>query len=317
MSDTPLHVVLGAGPAGTALSAELARRHERVRHVSRGDMSQTDPPVETFRCDVSTPDAATRATEGAAVIYNTLHAPYHLQAEALPALTESVLAAAARHGARLVALGTLYPYGPADGKAITEATPWAATSRKGQLRAALDRRCLKAHGQGEVRVAIGRAADFFGPGVFNSTLGVTFFPGALSGGPVLGIGDITLPHSYSYIRDVARGLAELGHRPSGDGRVWHLPTQPAISTATLHLMVEEITGRALTVDLLEKPVPYGPFDEQFMAEYTELFYQHQIPQNMDSAQFEDFFGITPTPWSEALGETLEWYEGILTGGQQR
>src|SRR5690625_1847665 len=209
MSALPLHVVLGAGPAGTALAAELARRHVRVRHVSRGDIPEHDASVEPFRGDVSDPEAAIDATEGAAVIYNALNVPYHLQVQTLPTLKESVLAAAFRHDARLVVLGTLYPYGLADGEAITEETPWEATSRKGRLRAELDRRYLEAHRQGDVRVSIGSSADFFGPGVFNSSLGSTFFPGVVSGEPVLGMGDITLPHSYTFIRDVALGLAEL------------------------------------------------------------------------------------------------------------
>lgn len=258
MTTTPLHVVLGAGPAGTALAAELARRGARVRHVSCGRIPEHTEPVETLHCDVSVPEAATAATEGAEVIYNALNVPYHLQTETLPGLTESVLAAAAAHRARLVVLGTLYPYGEADGHTITESTPWAATSRKGRLRAALDRRYLEAHRAGAARVSIGRSADFFGPGVVNSTLGGAFFPGAVSGRPVLGLGDLSLPHSYTYVRDVARGLATLGHDPRADGRVWHLPTHPALATLEVHRMVEEIIGRPLTVERLDEPVPTGP-----------------------------------------------------------
>lgn len=315
MSVRPLHVVLGAGPAGTALTAELARRQVRVRQVSRGEIPEHDGSVERLRRDVSGPRDAIAATEGAAVIYNALNVPYHLQVDTLPNLTQSVLAAAAHHQARLVVLGTLYPYGDADGDAISEETPWAATSRKGRLRADLDRRYLEAHRRGDVGVAIGRSADFFGPGVVNSSLGGAFFPGALSGRPVLGIGDITVPHSYTYILDVARGLASLGSAPIGDGQVWHLPTQPAVPTTVVHQMVEEITGLPLTVDRLDAPAPYGPFDEQFMDEYRELFYQHQIPQNMISSRFERTFGVLPTPWRQALGETVEWYEHALTGGR--
>jgi nucleoside-diphosphate-sugar epimerase len=158
---------------------------------------------------------------------------------------------------------------------------------------------------------MGRAADFFGPGVLNSTLGGAFFPAILTGQPALAMGNIDLPHSYSHIADVARGLAALGETSRGDGRVWHLPTVPAVSTAAIHRMVETLAGHAFDVDLLTEPKPYGPFDQQFMNEYAEMFYQHLIPQNMVSTAFEDAFGLHPTPLREALGTTLDWYRKIM------
>lgn len=311
MNTTPLHVVLGAGPAGTAVAAELAQRDLPVRHVSRSEIPLTDKRIERVTADLSTPEAAIAATEGASVVYHAVNVPYHLQTEVLPGITTSILIAAARHGARLVVLDTLYPYGEADGEAITEQTPWAATSCKGRLRAELDRQYLAAHRNGDVSVALGRAADFFGPGVLSSTLGGAFFPGAITGGKVLGLGDLALPHSYTYIGDVARGLVALGTDPRGDGRVWHLPTNPALSTLEVHRHVEALIGRELDVDILTELAAYGPFDEQFIGEYREMFYQHLIPQNMVSADFEATFGLRPTPWREALQATLDWYRAAF------
>ena len=164
---------------------------------------------------------------------------------------------------------------------------------------------------------LGRSADFFGPGVINSTLGGAFFPGALTGTPALGLGDLTLPHSYTYIRDVARGLVTLGTDDRGDGRVWHLPTNPAVSTDTVHEIVEEITGQPLVVEVMTEPVAHGPFDAQFMAEYAEMFYQHRIAQNMVSTDFESTFGVHPTPLREALAATLAWYTAALAQGGRR
>jgi len=307
MNDTAVHVVLGAGPAGTAIAAELAGRGLRVRHVDRRAIPAAADGIETVQADLSTPEATIAATEGATTIYHAVNVAYHLQVDLLPGIGESIIAAAREHRAKLVVLDTLYPYGTADGDAITEATAWNATSRKGRLRADLDRRYLEAHAAGDVRVALGRAADFFGPGVVLSTLGGAFFPGALTGEPAVGFGDLDLPHSYSFIKDVARGLAILGTDERAEGRVWHLPTNPALSTSQVHHLVAELTGRPVNVHLLEEPRAYGPFDEQFMAEYAEMFYQHQIPQNMVSTDFERTFGVHPTPMREALAQTVDWY----------
>lgn len=301
------HTVLGSGPAGTALAGELVRRGHSVRLVDRKADGPGLAGVERFAADVSTAEGARAAVAGADVVYHCVNVAYHLQVEVMPRVQEAVLAAAEAVGARLVVLDTLYPYGETGGAVMTEETPWKATSRKGRMRAELDEKYLSAHRAGRVRVALGRSADFVGPGVLNSTLGATVFPGALTGGEVLGFGDTDLPHSYTGIDDVAAGLATLGEHPEGDGRVWHLPTAPAVSTREIHKMIEERVGRPLNVVVLPQPRPVGPFDEQFMAEYAEMFYQHTEPQIMDSSAFEQAFGVAPTPLDRTLDATLAWY----------
>ncbi|RPK39509.1 hypothetical protein EES39_26820 [Streptomyces sp. ADI92-24] len=150
-----------------------------------------------------------------------------------------------------------------------------------------------------------------GPGVLNSTLGGAVFPAALTGGEVPAFGDIDLPHSYTYIGDVATGLATLGENPDGDGRVWHLPTAPALTTRRILAMVEERLGRPLTLAVVAKPRPFGPFDEVFMAEYAEMFYQHTEAQIVDSAAIEKAFGLVPNPLSATVDATLAWYRELI------
>jgi nucleoside-diphosphate-sugar epimerase len=311
MASSDLHVVLGAGPAGSTLATELVARGHRVGSVRRSADADAPPGVETRAADLSDPAAATAATEGAAVVYHCVNVPYHLQVAQMPGIADAILAAAQAAGARLVVLDTLYPYGPVTEGRITEDTPWAATSDKGRMRAELDRRYLDAHAAGRVRVVAGRSADFYGPGVLNSTLGGATFPPALSGEPVLTFGDIDLPHSYTYIGDVARGLATLGERSDGDGRVWHLPTVPARTTREVLDLIADAAGRPLEIDNLDEPRPYGPFDATMMAEYAEMFYQHTTPVDMDSSAFESAFGVAPTPLAQGIAATVDWYRGLM------
>lgn len=307
------HTVLGSGPAGTALARELVRRGHRVRLVDRKGDGPAVEGVERFAADVSTAEGARAAIGAAAIVYHCVNVGYHLQTEVMPRVQEAVLAAVGETGARLVVLDTLYPYGETGGAVMTEDSPWQATSRKGRMRAELDGRYLSAHRAGTARVVLGRSADFVGPGVLNSSLGAAVFPAALTGGEVAGLGDIDLPHSYTDIRDVAAGLATLGERPEGDGRVWHLPTAPAVSTREIHAMIEKRVGRPLNVVVVAEPRPFGPFDERFMAEYAEMFYQHTEPQIMDSSAFERAFGAVPTPLADTVDATVAWYEEWLTG----
>ncbi|MFF3347188.1 SDR family oxidoreductase [Streptomyces sp. NPDC002779] len=302
-----LHVVLGSGPAGTALARELVRRGHPVRLVDRKGEGPALDGVERFAADVSTAEGARSAVTGAAVAYHCVNVGYHLQVEVMPRIQEAVLAAVETAGARLVVLDTLYPYGETGGAVMTEDSPWQATTRKGRMRAELDEKYLAAHRQGRARVVLGRSADFVGPGVLNSTLGGAVFPAALTGGEVPGLGDIDLPHSYTNIEDVAAGLATLGERPEGDGRVWHLPTAPAVSTREILTMIEKRAGRPLNIVPVPEARPFGPFDEEFMAEYAEMFYQHTEPQIMDSSAFERAFGTAPTPLAETIDATVAWY----------
>jgi nucleoside-diphosphate-sugar epimerase len=307
-----LQVVLGTGPAGATLVDELVARGHRVRSVDRRGEAPLPDGVERVTADLTDAEQARRAAAGAAVVYHCVNVPYHRQVELMPGIGEAILAAAGSAGARLVVLDTLYPYGTADGEHITEETEWAATSRKGRMRAQLDARYLQAHRDGEVPVVAGRSADFYGPGVLNSTLAGAAFPAALTGEPVLTMGDIDLPHSYTYIRDVARGLATLGESPGGDGRVWHLPTVPARSTRAVLDLVAAHVGRPLTTHNLDRAEPYGPFDATFMGEYAEMFYQHTTAQNMVSAAFEQRFGATPTPLDDGIAATVAWYREFLS-----
>ncbi|MET9496184.1 NAD-dependent epimerase/dehydratase family protein [Streptomyces sp. NPDC006552] len=309
-TQTP-HAVLGSGPAGTALATELARRGHRVRLVDRKGEGPALPGVERLAADVGTAAGARAAVADAAVVHHCVNVAYPLQVAVLPGIQEAVLGAVEESGARLVVLDTLYPYGETGGAVMTEESPWRATSRKGWMRAALDETYLAAHRAGRARVVLARSADFFGPGVVNSTLGGAVFPAALTGGEIPAFGDIDLPHSYTYIGDVAAGLATLGERPDGDGRVWHLPTAPARTTREVLAMVTARTGRPMRLTAITEPRPFGPFDAEFMAEYAEMFYQHTEPQIMASAAFEEHFGVRPTPLAEALDTTLAWYGAWL------
>ncbi|MGW7018926.1 NAD-dependent epimerase/dehydratase family protein [Streptomyces decoyicus] len=314
-AELSLHAVLGAGPAGTTLAGELVRRGHAVRLVSRSVPDSAAEGIERFAADVSTPEGALAAVQGAAVVYHCVNVDYHRQVEVMPRVQEAVLAAVETTGARLVVLDTLYPYGPTHGEVMTEETPWRATSRKGRMRAQLDERYLAAHRAGRARVVLGRSADFVGPGVLNSSLGGAVFPGALTGGEALGMGDIDLPHSYTDIRDVATGLATLGAHPEGDGRVWHLPTAPAVTTREIYSMIEERVGQPVRSVTLAEPRPFGPFDATFMDEYAEMFYQHTEPQIVDSTAFARTFGIHPTPLDATLDATVDWYRALLAGAR--
>lgn len=165
-----LHVIFGTGPVGTTLADELLAKGKQVRLVNRSGKGQVPTGAELVAGDASRLEIVQDLCRGASVVYNCTHAPYHIWPETLPRLQENMIEGAASAGAKLVVIDTLYLYGETHGQPMTEAMPYMATSRKGRLRAELAWGYRQAHRTGKVRVTIGRAADFFGPRVLNSSL---------------------------------------------------------------------------------------------------------------------------------------------------
>jgi nucleoside-diphosphate-sugar epimerase len=165
MGEDRLHVVFGTGQVGSALAAHLASLGIPVRTVSRHRPAELAGGTGWRAADVTDPEAAADAAKGASVVYQCVNAPYTQWPELFPPLQRGVLTAAQRTGALLVVLENLYGYGPAGGKPMTEDLPLAATTVKGRTRAAMTAELLAAAEAGRVRLAIGRASDFSGPGV--------------------------------------------------------------------------------------------------------------------------------------------------------
>ena len=101
---------------------------------------------------------------------------------------------------------------------------------KAATRAAMTDDLLAAHRAGRVEIAIGRASDFFGPGITRSALAGTVFGAAVNGRIAQVMGHPDLEHSYSYAPDVAAALVTLGTAAGATGRVSHLPVAEACTT---------------------------------------------------------------------------------------
>lgn len=93
--------------------------------------------------------------------------------------------------------------------------------------------------------------------------------------------------------------------------MWHLPTAPALTTRRILDLVAERVGRPLHLTVVAQPRPFGPFDEVFMAEYAEMFYQHTEAQIVDSSAIAKAHGLVPNPMPAAIDATLAWYGGLL------
>ena len=127
-------------------------------------------------------------------------------------MMEGMLAVAHVLGARFVFMDNLYMYGPADGP-LTEHRPLTSYGHKPSTRARLTRMWHAARDSGRVQVTAVRASDFYGPGVVRVALGTHTFGRIVTGQPARCLGNIDVPHTFSYVPDVARALETLGAAP--------------------------------------------------------------------------------------------------------
>jgi nucleoside-diphosphate-sugar epimerase len=317
MSEGALHVVFGAGQVGRALSARLAGMDLAVRVVSRSEPAALLAGVDWRVADATDPEAAIEAAKGAAVVYQCLNAPYTDWPKRFPPLQRGVLAAAERNGALLVTLENIYAYGPTGGKPMTEDLPLAATTIKGRTRAAMTQELLGAADAGRVRIAIGRASDFFGAGATESSLGERVFGNAVAGKRADFIGNPDLPHTYSSIPDIAAGLATLGTDERAVGGVWHLPGPETVTTRALLELVAGDVGHPVGVRSLPKVAvrALGLFNPT-IRELVELSYEFDQPFVLDTTKYQSTFGSDATPLASAIATTVAWYQSRNGGASK-
>ena len=308
-----LQVIFGTAALGQAVMRELVRRGKRVRMVSRGGHIKAPvfplpESVECVRGDASDAVSTREACQGASVIYNCAAPPYTDWAQLYPPMQRNIIEGAASAGAKLVSAESVYMYGEVDGP-LTEDLPYAATTRKGQIRAEMANMLMDAHKSGAVRATIARAPDFYGPGAAVTTIyGERVFKPAIEGKKVSVMGKLDVPHTFIFLDDFARGMATLGEREESLGEVWHLPCAPTPTQRELLTLIFQTAGQAPrmgeTPALVFKALsPFVPI----MRELDELLYQWENPYQFNHDKFERAFGAETTPHHEAVQQTVDWF----------
>lgn len=314
MSSKQLDVVLGTGALGRAVASRLLGAERRVRLVNRsGRMEQAPQGAELQAADLTDHDSARRVCAGAETVYLCANVPYTHWPQRWPPLAAGILAGAIASGAKLVYGDNLYAYGPVNGP-IREDCPEMATGKKGKVRAELTQLFLAAHRAGQVRVAVGRASDFFGPwAAETSAIGSRVVPAALTGKRGMVLGDIDQPHTYTYIDDYARGLITLGTRDEALGQVWHVPSAPTTTSRALleRVWAEAETGKPRVMTMRRGMVRLVGLFNPLVRELDEMMYEWEKPYVVDHSKFERAFGAPVTPHAEAIRSTVGWFRSQI------
>ena len=303
-----LHVVIGAsGGLGNAVVRELVDRRKLVRAVNRSGKADVPDGVEVVKGDVTDTKTARQVCQGATVVYNCANPPYTKWPVMFPPILDGIIEGAASAEAKLVCGDNLYMDGPVEGP-ILEDLPYNATGRKGKTRAQMAETLMEAHKSGKVRATIGRASAFFGPGVINSPMGKQVFGATLRGKKVQVLGNLDVPHTYTFVRDFSKGLVTLGEREEAIGEIWHIPSAETLTTRQFLELIFEEAGK--TPKVMAAPgflVKMMGLFNPMMRELKEILYEVEKPYIVDHSKYKNKFGEDTTLHREAIRQTLDWY----------
>ncbi|MFC9892550.1 NAD-dependent epimerase/dehydratase family protein [Nocardia sp. NPDC127579] len=299
-----LHIVVGAGPVGTATALLLAERGDDVRLLTRSGSGPHHPRITRVPVDATDPAALAAHCAGATVIHHCAGLEYARWATGFPPLIAAAIHAAEASGAALLTVGNLYGYGKFEG-AVDEAHALQPNSRKGRLRAALWHDASNAHRAGRIRTAEVRSSDYLGAGA-RSTCTATILPAVTAGKPAFYPGDPDAPHSWTAVDDVARLLVAVADDESALGRAWHVPTAAPMSVRELAELAADLSDAApARVRRMPAAMLWAAgLVNADAREIRELRYQFERPFVIDSTAAVERFALTPTSTRAALQATL-------------
>jgi nucleoside-diphosphate-sugar epimerase len=296
------HVIVGKGAVGSTLAQHLVAQGNDVLVVSRSGGADTDG-VRHVAVDATDAAGLTAAVQGAEVLYNCANPTYWRWVTDWPPLAAALLDTAARTGAVLVTAGNLYGYG-GHGAVMFEDAPLRATESKGAVRAQMWR---DAAARTDVRTPEVRAADYLGPGADSQAMaGPRFLDPLVAGKTVRTVVAVDQPHSWTYLPDFARALAAAGATPAAWGRAWHVPTAEPLTFRELGARFAAAAGapepriRPIAAGLVRAMGLVSPV----LREVASVADHFTEPFVMDTTASQRMLGTSPTPWDQAIVETL-------------
>lgn len=297
-----LTTILGAGGAiGNELAGLLAAKRAPYRLVGRHPKPVAGADV--VAADLTDREQTIRAVAGSDVVHLLVGLRYDIRVwrDSWPRVMANAIEACKRAGARLIFFDNVYMYGKVDGP-MTERTPYAPCSRKGEVRARIATALMDEVKAGRLKAMIARSADFYGPPTENAVPNVLVLGPLARGSKASWLVNAAVPHSLTFTPDAARALVMLQERDSAWNQVWHLPTAPNPPTgAQFVAMAAQALGVTPKYRVLSRPVlrVAGLFVPNVRESY-EMLYQSAVPYLFDSTKFAAEFGFAGTPYPEGI-----------------
>jgi nucleoside-diphosphate-sugar epimerase len=305
-----MQTILGSGGAiGTELAKALIKYTSEIRLVSRNPVKVNDTD-ELLSADLLNTADVRKAVEGSSVVYVTVGFQYNLDEwkKSWPKFISDVIKACKEHNSKLVFFDNIYMYDENQLNGMTEETPVNPPSKKGKVRTEIADMIMNEVKEGTLTALIARCADFYGPGIKNtSVLTEAVFKPLSKGKKANWFGSVKYKHSFTFTPDAGKATAMLGNTEDAFNQVWHLPTaaNPLTGKEWIETIAKEMgvipkyqAAPKCIVRIIGLFVP-------IMKEMVEMMYQYDRDYVFDSGKFEKRFNFKPTPYSEGIKKIVE------------
>jgi nucleoside-diphosphate-sugar epimerase len=300
--------ILGAGGAiGIELAKALTTYTSEIRLVGRNPQ-KVNATDELFKADLSDRNQVFKAIEGSEIVYLTLGYDYNtkLWQQMWPPLIQNVVDACEQFNVKLVFFDNVYAIGGDHVKHITENSPISPTSKKGEVRAEVDKIIIDSIEKGKINAIIARSADFFGSVKDKSLLMNMVYDNMAKGKKAQWFCNTKIIHSTSYAPDLGKGTAMLGNTQEADNQIWNLPTDPEKITGEdwINLFAAEMYASNKSQVLPGWGIKAIGFFVPILKEMYEMRYQYDRDYYFDSSKFNKYFNYQPTKNAEAVKQVV-------------
>lgn len=300
-------LVLGAAGRFGRLAAEAFRDAgwTVASLVRPGAAAHAPKGTEVLELNALDHAAVAEAARGADVVLHALNPPLTDWPRLALPLAYSAITAAEMAGATLIFPGSLYNYGSPLPPVIDEATPMRPTSRKGQLRLAIEDRMAEAADRG-TRTIVLRAGDFFGGG--RGAWMDLVIAKEIRQSRVTYPGPLDAVHEWTYLPDLAAALVRLAVMREKLGRFETFGfAGHAVTGREFIGAIAKATGRRLEVKRMGWWLIHGL--RPFLAlprELSEIAYLWQEPHRIAGDKLATAIGDVPhTPLDVAVARALQ------------
>ncbi|MEN8204088.1 MAG: NAD-dependent epimerase/dehydratase family protein [Bacteroidota bacterium] len=305
-----MQTILGSGGAiGIELAKALKNYTDKIRLVSRNP-EKVNENDELFSADLLIPGEVKNAVKGSTIVYVTVGFPYNYKIwkENWPKFIKNVIESCIENKCKLVFFDNIYMYDQNFLNGMTEETPINPSSKKGKIRADISAMILNKVKEGKLTALIARSADFYGPGIKNtSMLTETVFDPLSKGKKANWMSSLKFKHSFTYTPDAGKATALLGNSESAYNQIWHLPTAENSLTGkewidsaanAMGVKPKYQVATKFIVKLLGLFIP-------IMREMPEMMYQYDRDYVFNSDKFLQHFDMNPTPYFEGIKEIIK------------
>ena len=307
-----MQTILGAGGViGVELARALPEYTAEIRLAGRNPKKVNNTDL-LFRADLTKREDVFDAIRGSEVVYLTVGLEYKAKVwqEQWPPMIKNVIDACMEHGAKLVFFDNVYAIGGDHVKHITEDSPISPSSKKGEVRAIVDRMVLDRIAEGSLNAIIARSADFYGVGN-NMVLMEVVYKNLAKNKKAQWLYTTKTKHSFTYTPDAGRATAILGNTADAFNQVWNLPTDHNSLTGEewISLFAKEM-GKPVKYQLMPAwMVKAASLFVPLFAELYEMRYQFDRDFFLDSSKFEKRFNFTPTTYQEGVKAIVRELKG--------